>query len=323
MTSADLYVATVGMSTWTSDDLGQSLSRHWSNSGLFSESRVWALSAHRDVPGEILGGTDSGLYAFDRATSKWTHIPSPMDGFNIWSIAHSPNDPNVVLAGICPSAIFRSEDRGRTWQRAKGDFAPTCPAVGKPRVTQITFDPADPNIVFASIEIDGIWRSEDGGKNWERCVNGMVSEDGHGIAVVRKHGKRILFATTNQGLHVSEDDGDNWTKRPLPTPWPYTRCVRQRADGSGVIFVGNGDSVPGSTGVLLRSRDFGETWEDAKLPGETQSTVWTIATNPADPNLIFAATCFGKYFRSRDGGDQWEKLPRELGETRALIWLPR
>lgn len=323
VTEADLYVATVGMSTWASSDLGKTLSRHWSKTGLFSESRVWALSSHRDVPNEILGGSDSGIYAFDRAGSTWTHLPSPMDGFNIWSVAHHPNDANIVLAGISPSAIFRSEDRGRTWTRAKGDFAPTCRAVGKPRVTQISFDPQEPDMVFASIEIDGIWRSRDGGKSWTRVVKGMVSDDGHGVAVVRKNGKRMLFATTNEGLHASEDDGENWVKRPLPTPWPYTRVVRPRADGSGVIFVGNGDDVPGSTGVLLRSRDFGATWEDAKLPGGTDSTVWTIATNPADPNLIFVGTCFGKYFRSTDGGETFEKLPRELGETRALMWLPR
>jgi len=320
---ADLYVGTIGMSTWTSGDLGNSLTRHWSSTGLFSESRVWALSSHPKAPNEILGGSDSGVYAFDRTTSKWTHIPSPMDGFNIWSLAHHPDDPNVVLAGIAPSAIFRSEDRGRSWTKARGDFAPTCRAVGKPRVTQISFDPADPDAVFASIEIDGIWRSRDGGKSWTRAVNGMVSDDGHGVTVVRKNGRRMLFATTNQGLHVSDDDGENWKKKELPTPWPYTRVVRQRADGSGVIFVGNGDDVPGSTGVLLRSRDYGETWEDAKLPGGTDSTVWTIATNPADPNLIFVSTCFGKYFRSTDGGETFEKLPRELGETRTMIWLPR
>lgn len=323
MTSADLFIATVGMSIWTSDDLGENLSRHWSSTGLFSESRVWTLSAHPSVPDEILAGTDSGIYALDRKTSKWTHLPSPMDGFNIWSLSRPIDNPDIVLAGITPSAVFRSEDRGRTWTKSKGAFAPTCPAVGKPRVTQIIFDPKDPQAVWASIEIDGIWRSSDGGKSFERCAAGMVSEDGHGITVVHKNGGRILYATTNQGLHVSHDDGSTWSLRKVNTPWTYMRGIAPRADGSGVIFIGHGDNVPGSTGMLLRSRDFGETWEDAKLPGPLDSTVWCIGTNPVDPNLIFVSTCFGKYFRSTDGGETFTKLPRELGETRALLWLPR
>jgi hypothetical protein len=52
------------------------------------------------------------------------------------------------------------------------------------------------------------------------------------------------------------------------------------------------------------------------------STPWCIATNPADPNLIFVSTIFGKFFRSVDGGETWTKLPRELGETRGLLWMP-
>lgn len=317
-----LYVGTIGMSTWYSEDLGNTLLRLRSDSGLYSESRVWALAAHPERPNEVLAGTDSGVYRLDRANSKWVHLPSEMDNLHVWSIAYARADPKVVLAGTCPSAVFRSTDGGQTWQRARGAFAETCTAVLRPRITQIIIDPRDSNAAWASIEVDGVWRSRDGGQSWEKCSKGIVSEDCHGINLMHRDGKRILFLTTNKGLHVSYDDGSNWAHRPLDTPWPYMRGVAPRADGSGVIFVGNGDSVPGSTGRLMRSRDYGETWGDAGLPGELKSTPWCIATNAADPNLIFVSTCFGKYYRSTDGGESWERLERELGETRALLWLP-
>jgi len=63
-------------------------------------------------------------------------------------------------------------------------------------------------------------------------------------------------------------------------------------------------------------------WEDAELPGPLQSSAWCVATNPADPNLIFVSTPLGQYFRSRDGGETWAALPRRLTETRALAWVP-
>jgi hypothetical protein len=72
----------------------------------------------------------------------------------------------------------------------------------------------------------------------------------------------------------------------------------------------------------MRSRDHGAHWEDAGLPGPVQSSAWCVATNPADPHLIFAATALGQYFRSRDGGETWMALPRRLAETRALAWVP-
>ena len=72
--------------------------------------------------------------------------------------------------------------------------------------------------------------------------------------------------------------------------------------------------------MLLRSRDYGETWENAKLPTPVNSTIWWIATNRADPGLIFCHTIMGQIFRSKDGGETWEKLERELGEIRMIAW---
>jgi hypothetical protein len=319
---AQLYIATGGMSTWYSNDCGQSFERHWSPSGLYSESRVWALSSHPAVPGEILAGTDSGMYRLHRRSNKWTHHPSVLDKLHIWSFARDPKNPDLILAGTHPAEIYRSENRGETWTALRAGFAESCPAVVIPRVTQILIDPDDCNAIWATVEIDGIWRSLDGGKTWAKRVTGVISEDGHGVALVRKNGKRVLFLTTNKGLHVSHDDGETWEFRPLGKPWQYQRGIVPRADGSGVIFLTIGDNVPGSTGCLMRSRDFGETWEDAGLARETMSTPWCIATNPADPNLIFVSTILGKFFRSTDGGETWTKLPRELGETRSLLWLP-
>ena len=107
----------------------------------------------------------------------------------------------------------------------------------------------------------------------------------------------------------------------LESEWQYTRTLQPRADG-GALFLTNGNGPPGSTGRLLRSADAGLTWEDAGLPGETNSTPWCIATNPADPMLIFTVTNLGQLFRSSDGGASWVKLAREFGEVRSMVWQP-
>ncbi len=71
-----LYIGTAGLSVWYSDDLGETLQRFWGTSGMYSETRVWALAAHPERPGELLAGTDSGIYRLDIAGGKWTHLPS-------------------------------------------------------------------------------------------------------------------------------------------------------------------------------------------------------------------------------------------------------
>ncbi len=66
-----------------------------------------------------------------------------------------------------------------------------------------------------------------------------------------------MLATTNRGLHRSEDNGETWAYQELPSPWPYSRSVVPRADNSGVVFLTNGNGPPGNDGFLLRSRDYG------------------------------------------------------------------
>jgi len=144
-----LYIGTAGLSVWYSDDLGETLQRFWGASGMYSETRVWALSAHPERPGELLAGTDTGIYRLDIASGKWVHLPSVMDDLCIWSVARSPHDPDLVLAGTRPPGIFRSTDGARTWERVRAPLPETCPAVMRPRVTRITFDPDDPDLVFA------------------------------------------------------------------------------------------------------------------------------------------------------------------------------
>lgn len=319
--SVQLFVGTAGMSVWMSDDLGETWSRPYSESGLYLEARCWALSSHPRRPGEVLAGTDSGVYRWSTASESWRHLPSPMDAMNVWALAQAADDPDIIVAGTQPAGLYRSDNGGHDWRRLPQRFAETCPFVQTPRVTQVLFDPDDGETVWAGVEIDGVHVSRDGGETWERRNDGLLSEDIHGLHV---HGgtDRRIFATTNQGLHVSDDDGTHWRFQELDSPWQYTRTIQQRPDDPDRLWLTNGNGPPGSTGRLLCSTDAGASWRDAGLPGALNSTPWCIAGHPADPNLIFVASNLGQLFRSQDGGQSWTKLDRELGEVRAMLWQP-
>lgn len=336
-----LYVATNGLSVWTSGDLGETLLRMSTGTGLYSGSQVWALALHPSLPHTLLAGTNTGVYRLDQEEESWTHLASPMDdALLVTAIAYAPDNPDVIIAGTQPAALYRSEDGGKSWQNLDVPMKPYALTgyysgdkpfpEGHPeadgrrhwtRVTQIVFDPADSSLVWAGVEIDGAWRSRDGGRRWERSDAGLKSQDIHGFAAAH-NGGRVLLATTDAGLHFSRDDGASWTMRPIESEWQYTRSIVERPDKIGVMFMTNGNGPPGTAGRLFRSRNYGADWENAGLPGEVESSVYFLAVNPADPTMIYAAATLGQIYRSTDGGESWTALKRRLGEIRALAWLP-
>ncbi|HXQ53295.1 MAG TPA: hypothetical protein VN802_19545 [Stellaceae bacterium] len=335
-----LYVATNGLSVWKSDDLGATIARMPSGTNLYSGSQVWALASHPSAPRFLFAGTDSGLYRLDRVQNRFTHLPSPMDGERlVTAIAFAPADPNTIITGTQPSALYRTSDGGRSWAKLEtamkryttsGFYGSDRPGFADDggngtvkhwtRVTQVLIDPADPARIWAGVEIDGAWTSGDGGQSWERVSQGLETDDIHGFALVSDGGP--LLATTNAGPHVSHDRGRSWARIPIDSPWQYVRSVVERPDGSGVLLMTNGNGPPGSAGRLFRSRDRGATWHEVTLPGTVESSLYFLAAHPSDPKLVFAAATLGQLYRSDDGGESWIALTARLPEIRALAWLP-
>jgi photosystem II stability/assembly factor-like uncharacterized protein len=318
-----IYAGTAGHSAWFSDDLGTTWIHPNSHSGMYLEARVWSFSSHPADPERVYAGTDMGVFRWDESAARWTHLPSPMQ--DVWSIVQDPQDATVLFAGTRPAAFYRSGDAGATWEKLSAPGISEFSEVNKgpTRVTQMLFDPFAPDTMWAGVEIGGIFRSDDRGRNWKFLVNGLVSGDVHGLAVVRdRDGSTSVLATTNKGLHRSEDRGETWTFQKLDSEWQYCRGITTRPGDPATVFLTNGNGPPGSTGRLLRSRDAGRSWEDARLPGPLNSTPWCVAMHPSDPELMFACTNLGQVFRSADGGERWTRLEREFGELRALHWRP-
>ena len=317
------FAATM-QAVWFSDDQGETWLRpNTQKGGFYNEAHAWCCVAHPSRPGEVWTGTDVGIYRWLPAEGRWDHVPSPLDGFHVQQLAFDPRDPSVVYAGTRPAQVWQSRDGGDTWHRCDLKIDSECYFINTPRVTSINIEPWPPHAVWATIEIAGPYRSDDGGQTWTHLPVGLKSVDTHNIVFRQHDGANTVLITTEEGLHRSTDDGRTWTPVPVPPcPYEYMRCMEQRADGTGFLLLSAGDRPSGVTGALFRSRDFGETWETVDLPGHVNSTIWWIGMHPADPMLIFACTIFGQIWRSTDGGESFQKMTRELGEIRMIGWAP-
>ena len=158
----------------------------------------------------------------------------------IYTVGPSYLDRNLLWAGTDDGLIHLTRDGGRTWR----DVTPP-QLVPWAKVSLIEASHFDRNTAYAAINtlrLDDlrphIYRTRDGGETWSRVTNGMPN--GGVVNVVREDSLRrgLLFAGTEQAVHVSFDDGDSW--QPLRLNMPAT-SIRD-------LVIKDGDLVAGTHG---------------------------------------------------------------------------
>ncbi len=306
-----IYVGSVGQSVWRSRDGGASF--HRASKGMWSESDIRALMLSPHDSQTLYAGTEDGVFKTENGGDEWTRLGGELAGKEIWSVGASPHDPNLLIAGTCPAALYASEDGGGSWFLGKQEIAQDCFGGSmKTRVTSILPHPTKPDILFAGIEVDGPRVSDDRGKTWRRL--GLPDVDVHDMKMLSCG---TLFASANNEVYRSGDEGQNWEPLNIKEHFEKTYCRGMGAapDGSDALYVGNGDGPPGSVGAVYRTRDKGGSWERVPLNAPANSTVWQFASAGG---WMAATTVLGQAFRSVDSGENWAKLAWEFGEVRGL-----
>lgn len=178
----------------------------------------------------------------------------------------------------------------------------------------VAADPLRPERLYCGTFGRGLWRSVDGGANWQPLGKVFHSSQVMALAVSpneRTSGLGTIYAGTEAtALYRSDDGGDTWTELTgllaLPSapswsfpPRPYTSHVRAIGcdpNAAGRLYVAV------EAGALARSEDGGATWID-RVPGSPFDT-HTLALQVAVPGLVYSAAGDG-FFMSGDAGATW------------------
>ena len=165
-------------------------------------------------------------------------------------------------------------------------------------VRGLWLDPSQPGVMFAGSILGRLYRTADGGANWQRAdmgINSLTVIQIEGIA-----GETTLYAVTN-GVWRSADSGDSWT--PIGFGDAYSMAVP--ATDPNTVWEGGENFVMQSWTAL--SRDRGQTWVHwyTHWPGDDQTR--DIATHPAQDGLAIMGH-EGFVRRTANHGGQFQQV---------------
>ena len=254
------------------------------------------------------GAASGGLWKTADGGNTWRPIFDDQPVSSIGAVATAPSDPNVVWVGTGEPfirsnisvgwGVFRSTDAGKSWTKMGLEQTG--------RISRIVIHPSNPDIVYmASLghaygpqAERGIYRTQDGGKSWERVL--FVNDStGASDLVMDPNNPRILFAGMWQfemhtwgrlsggagsGIWMSRDGGTTWkrlTGNGLPTTQIGKIGLAMSKANSGRVYalIEAGDGLPAvniketTRGRLWRSDDGGTNWQvvsyDQQVAGRT------------------------------------------------------
>jgi len=262
--------------------------------GPFRGGRAGTVSGVINNPNLYYMGTaGGGVWKTTDAGNTWENISDGFYGGSIGALAVSESDPNIIYVGegeqtlrgnvSSGKGLWKSLDAGETWNFIGLE--------GSEHIARIRVHPQNPDLVYVAVignlwkpnETRGVFRSKDGGKNWEKILY-ISDKAGAGDLIIDPNNSRIVYATT----------------------WEMKRNGYRMDSG-------------GKDSKLFKSTDGGDTWKDIStregLPGSPWGIVG-ITVSPVDSNRVWALIEAeeGGLYRSDDAGTTWKKI----NENRAL-----
>ncbi|MBP6236575.1 MAG: glycosyl hydrolase [Saprospiraceae bacterium] len=321
----------------------------WRNIGPFRGGRsVTAAGVVGDISTYYMGTTGGGIWKTDDIGNTWSNIS---DGYfttgSVGAISVSESDPNVIYAGMGEHAVrgvmthhgdgvYKSTDAGKSWKKIGLELTQ--------HISRISIHPKNPDIIFVaaqgalygSSQERGIYRSQDGGKTWNKVLYvdektgcAELSMDMNNplvlYAAMWEHGRlpwKVISGGPGSGLYKSTDGGTTWDnlKEGLPTEMGKMAIAVCRSNSDRVYALIEGNSETQNKGLYVSS-DAGKNWSHVSSDHRLIQRAWyytEVFTDPKDEFTLYVLSA--PALRSIDGGKSWEIIEGAHGDYHDL-WI--
>lgn len=273
-------------------------------------------------------------------------IPIPNNLELIWALEPGgKNEPGVLWCGTAPGGLFRSSDRGTTWElmeslwRRPERRAWFGGGLDYPAIHSICVDPRDARHVAIGISCGGVWVTTDGGLTWACRADGMRAaymppekasdpntQDPHRVVLCPAQ-PDVWWTQHHNGIFRTTDAGQRWHEIPTagPSTFGFAVAVHPRDQQTAWFVPGTSDErriPPSGQVVVTRTRDGGRNFDVLRrgLPQEhAYDIVFRHALDiDATGDVLCMGSSTGSVWVSEDQGDSWQCITAHLPPVHAV-----
>lgn len=275
------------------------------------------------------------------------HIgPGLMSG-RVTDLAGHPTDVNTLYVGAAGGGVWKSTNGGITFSSVFDEY---CQSIGA-----ITVDPVNPETVWVGTgEIwtrnstsvgDGLYKTDDGGKNWKKIAGFDDSERISSIQINPNNNQEIYVGvlgalygdSETRGVYKTTDGGENWEKLFFVNETTGCSDLVMDMNNPNILYAAFWEfrrtpwsfNSGGENSALYKSTDGGAKWKKIHN-GYPEGKLGRIAVAlaPSNSNVLYSVIetedkSKNGLYRSDDAGKKWEQLNKDFELTVRPFYFSR
>ncbi len=297
-----------------------------------------------------VGSASGGIFKTLDEGKTWIPIFDDATNLSIGDIALAPSNEQIIYVGTGePNAgggsiaydgdgVYKSIDGGTSWAHLG------LPQIGS--VGRVIVHPTNPDKcyvgsmghLFENNADRGLYRTNDGGENWEQI---LFINDSTGIIDMVIHPEhpdtmyaaawervrrvnRLTYGGPSSGIYRTYDGGDTWQKLTNGLPATAGRMgLAISASNPNILALFCADENTGYLKGIFQSKDGGDSWPEINSFGidDAPFMYWfgRIIIDPVDPQIIYVTSL--EMFRTTNGGQTWEENFNNVHADQHVLWI--
>lgn len=251
--------------------------------------------------GKALMGSSRGVWliSYEDGTGTWSRANAGFKNGQIQRLAIA-EDGSGRLVGVSRNTFpFITDNNGETWTELANDSLPN------PDFVTVAINPADRNEIWLGQAFEeGLLKTSDGSTfqpqpmhhSYPYVSQVVIDPVNPGTVLAVEDSEGVVYRTTTSGSEWSRSS-DELSESDIS---PWANALVMAPSNPEIVYLA-------TTRGLYKSTNGGVSWLELIISGEGAS-VWGLAVDPADENIVYASTWFSGIHRSDDGGSTWMEI---------------